>query len=65
MAAVLITLFKDYRIIGNLGYFIANNIDTNNTCINAILQALYLNISAKNKKGRYLYCFSYITNLYT
>ena len=36
MAAVLITLFKDYRIAGNLGYFIANNADINNTYINAV-----------------------------
>ena len=37
MVAVLIALFKDYRIVGNLGYFIANNADINNTYINAIL----------------------------
>jgi len=37
IAAVLIALFKDYRIAGNLGYFIANNADINNTCINAVL----------------------------
>ena len=37
MAAVLIALFKDYRIAGNLGYFMADNADINNICINAIL----------------------------
>ena len=37
IVAILITLFKDYRITGNLGYFIANNADVNKTCINAIL----------------------------
>ena len=36
MAAILITLFKNYKITGNLGYFMANNMDINNTCINAI-----------------------------
>ena len=30
IAAVLITLFRNYRIIGNLGYFRANNTDVNN-----------------------------------
>lgn len=40
MAAVLIALFKDYRIAGNLGYFMADNADVNNTCIDAVLQAL-------------------------
>jgi hypothetical protein len=65
MAAVLIALFKDYRIIGNLGYFIADNADTNNTYINAVLRALYLKMLVKSRKRRRLYCFSYITNLYT
>jgi len=37
MAAILIALFKDYRIIGNLEYFIADNADANNTYINAVL----------------------------
>ena len=37
IAAVLITLFKDYRIAGNLGYFIANNVDVNNIYINTVL----------------------------
>jgi len=37
IAAVLIALFKDYRIVGNLGYFMADNADLNNTCINAVL----------------------------
>ena len=47
MAGVLIDLFRDYRIIGNIGYFIANNTELNNTYINIILYILYLNISAK------------------
>ena len=64
MAGVLIDLFRDYRIVGNIGYFIADNAELNDTCINAILRALYLNILVKLRKGRQLRCFSYITNLY-
>ena len=60
-----IVLFCDYRIIGNIRYFIANNTELNNTCINAILYILYLNISTNLYKGRRLYYFSYIINLYT
>ena len=37
MAAVLLEVFKDYKISGNIRYFIANNADLNNTCIDAIL----------------------------
>jgi len=63
MAGVLIDLFRDYRIAGNIRYFIADNAELNNTCIKAILYALYLNILVKLRKGRQLYYFSYITNL--
>jgi hypothetical protein len=64
MAGVLIDLFRDYRIAGNIGYFIADNAELNDTCIDAILRILYLNILAKLRKGRRLRYFSYITNLY-
>jgi len=51
MASVLIDLFRDYGIIGNIGYFIADNAELNDTCIDVILYALYLNILAKIRKG--------------
>jgi len=50
MAAVLVALFRDYRIIGNIRFFIADNTKLNNTCINIILQALYLKMLAKKRK---------------
>ena len=37
IVAVLLKIFKDYRINGNIGYFIADNAKLNNTCIKAIL----------------------------
>ena len=37
IAAVLLKVFKDYKISNNIGYFIANNADLNDTYINAIL----------------------------
>ena len=37
MAAVLLKVFKDYKISNNIRYFIANNIDLNNTYIDIIL----------------------------
>ena len=52
IAGVLINLFYNYRIIGNIRYFIANNTELNNTCINAVLYTLYLNILVKLYKGR-------------
>ena len=51
MAGVLIDLFCDYGITGNIGYFIANNVELNDMCIDAILCVLYPNMSAKLHKG--------------
>jgi hypothetical protein len=62
-AAVLITLFNEYRIKGNIGWFMADNAESNDVCINKVLQALYPNISAKQRKARRLRCFGHIVNL--
>lgn len=40
MAGVLIDLFRDYGIAGSIGYFIADNAESNDTCIDAVLRAL-------------------------
>ena len=40
-------LFKEYRINGNIRYFMTDNAELNNIYINAILWALYLNILVK------------------
>ena len=42
----------------------ANNADSNDTYIDAILQALYPNMSPKKRKARRLCCFGHIVNLY-
>ena len=47
MAAVLLELFKDYRISGNIGYFMVDNADLNDKAINAILWVLYLGLLVK------------------
>ena len=36
-AGVLIALFKEYKIGSNIRYFMANNVELNNTYINAVL----------------------------
>lgn len=40
IAAVLLDIFKDYRIRSNIGYFMADNAELNDTCIDVILRAL-------------------------
>ena len=64
IAAVLLNIFKDYKIYSNIRYFMADNIELNNICINIILRALYLGMLVKKRKARRLRCFGYITNLY-
>lgn len=39
-AGVPVTLFKEYGICGNIGYFMADNVESNDTCIDAVLRAL-------------------------
>jgi len=63
MAGVLIALFKEYNISKNIRYFITDNAEANNTCIDAVLRALYPGMSAKKRKARRLRCFGHITNL--
>ena len=51
IVGVLIDLFCNYGIAGNIGYFIANNAKSNNIYIDTILHALYPNMSVKLCKG--------------
>jgi hypothetical protein len=63
MAEILLQIIRDYKIMGRIGYFMADNASTNDTCINAVLQALYPNMSDKQRKRRRLRCFGHIVNL--
>ena len=40
-----------------------DNASTNDTCVDAVLQALYPNMSEKQRKRRRLRCFGHIVNL--
>ena len=37
MAAILLKLIKEDGFKGNIGYFIGDNAELNNTCVNAVL----------------------------
>jgi hypothetical protein len=62
-AAVLVALFNEYKIKGNIGWFMADNAESNDVCIDKVLRALYPNMSAKQRKARRLRCFGHIVNL--
>lgn len=63
IAGVLLDIFKDYKISGRIGYFMADNATSNDTCIDLVLQALYPNMSKKQRLRRRLRCFGHIVNL--
>lgn len=63
MADVLLHIFHDYKISGRIGYFMADNASSNDTCIDLVLQALYPNMSKKQRLRRRLRCFGHIVNL--
>jgi hypothetical protein len=63
MADVLLHIFNDYKISGRIGYFMADNASSNDTCIDLVLQALYPNMSKKQRLRRRLRCFGHIVNL--
>jgi len=63
MAEILLQVITDYKIGGRIAYFMADNASSNDTCINAVLQALYPNMSEKQRKQRRLRCFGHIVNL--
>ena len=52
IVGVLIDIFRDYKVVGNIRYFIVNNIELNDIYIDVILYILYLNILVKLYKGR-------------
>lgn len=62
-AAILLALFKEYEISGKIGYFMCDNADNNDTCVEKVLRVLYPLMTKKQRKGRRLRCFGHIVNL--
>ena len=62
IAQSVIAVLEDYEIKDLLGYFILNNVSSNNIYVQEILKQLQ---PSTNPKKYYLCCFSYIVNLAT
>ena len=60
MAQEVIVIIRDYNIARRLEYFVLDNAESNNTCVDAILKAVRSNLE---KKARRLRCLGYIINL--
>ena len=50
----------EYKIENRIGYFVFNNISSNDTCVRELLSHIKPNILSKHRRLR---CFGYIINL--
>lgn len=59
-AEKILSLIKEYEITSKIGYFVLDNITSNDTCVDQILRELRPDL---NKKERRLHCVGNIVNL--
>jgi|SRR6266536_525186 len=57
---IMRTLIYEYEIENRIGYFVLDNINSNNTCVRELLSYIKPNISLKHRRLR---CFGHIINL--
>jgi hypothetical protein len=60
MAQSVITIIEEYEIKDLLGYFILDNVSSNDTCVQEILKQLQPSTDLKKRRLR---CFGHIVNL--
>lgn len=63
MAALLLEVFREYKIGGRIGFFILDNASSNDTCVDLVLRKLYPEMNAKQRLRRRLRCLGHIINL--
>ena len=63
MAALLLEVFREYKIGGRIGFFILDNVSSNDTCVDLVLRRLYPWMNAKQRLRRRLRCLGHIINL--
>jgi hypothetical protein len=63
MAALLLKVFRDYKIGARIGFFILDNASTNDVCVDLILRKLYPRMNAKQRRRRRLRCLGHVINL--
>jgi hypothetical protein len=62
-AATILEVIKDYSIDDRIGYFMADNAQSNDTAIELILKELYPRLTTEQRVARRLRCLGHITNL--
>lgn len=63
MAALLLNVFREYKIGGRIGFFILDNASANDTCVDLVLRRLYPKMNAKQRLRRRLRCLGHVINL--
>lgn len=63
MAALLLKVFREYKIGSRIGFFITDNASSNDVCIDLVLSKLYPNMDAKQRHRRRLRCIGHVVNL--
>ena len=60
MAALLLKVFREFKIGGRISFFILDNASSNDTCVDLILHKLYLEMSVKQCLCRQLQCLGHV-----
>lgn len=63
VANVLWEVFREYRLLGKVGHFVADNASNNDTAIEVLLKRMYPQMKPHHRKARRLRCFGHIANL--
>jgi hypothetical protein len=63
MAALLLKVFREYKIGGRIGFFMLDNASTNDVCVDLVLRKLYPGMNAKQRRRRRLRCLGHVINL--
>jgi len=60
---LFIKIMKKLKFVGLFGYFIINNVRSNDTCIDYVFQKLKSILTPAERSHRRLYCYGHIFNL--
>jgi len=63
MAALLLNVFREYKIGGRIGFFVLDNASANDTCVDLVLRRLYPGMNTKQRLRRRLRCLGHVINL--
>jgi hypothetical protein len=63
MAALLLKVFREYKIGGRICFSTLDNASTNDVCVDLVLHKLYPGMNVKQRRRRRLRCLGHVINL--